>query len=57
MTANKLSDIRQTEVHTADPLLPQSSASEGEMVCAMLKSYELLVLIHFRQNISKQELT
>lgn len=25
MNANKLSDTRQTEVHTADPLLPQSS--------------------------------
>ena len=45
MNANKLNDIRQIKVHTADPLLPQSSVSEREMVCAMLKSYELPVLI------------
>jgi hypothetical protein len=57
MNTNKLNDIRQIEVHTADPLLPQSSASEGEMVCAMLNSYELPVLIQFRQNVFKQELT
>jgi hypothetical protein len=45
MNANKLNDIRQIEVHTADPLLPHSSAPEVEMVCAMLKSYELPVPI------------
>jgi hypothetical protein len=57
MNANKLNNIRQIEVHAADPLLPQSSASESEVVCAMLKSYELPVLIQFRQNVFKQELT
>ena len=57
MNANKVNDIRQIKVHATDPLLPQSRASNGEMVCAMLKRYELPVLIQLRQNFFKQEFT
>lgn len=55
LNAGSVNDIRQIELHTAEPLLCQPSASEGEMACTMLKRYELPVLIKFRQNCSKQE--
>jgi hypothetical protein len=33
-------DIRQTEIQTAEPLVPESSAFEGEMAIEKLKSYK-----------------
>jgi len=32
------SDVRQTEIHTAEPLWPEPSASEFELAIAKLKS-------------------
>ena len=34
---NGVSDVRQTEIHTAEPLAPQPSALEFEMAIEMLK--------------------
>jgi hypothetical protein len=35
-------DVRQTEMHTAEPFLPQPSASEAEVVTGKLKTYKPL---------------
>ena len=35
-----VNDIRQTEIHTAEPLVPEPSAFEVEMVSEKLKSHE-----------------
>jgi hypothetical protein len=34
------SDVRQTEIHTTEPLVPESSASEIDMAIEMLKRYK-----------------
>jgi hypothetical protein len=40
------SDIRQIEVHTAEPLVPGLSSLEVEIAIAKLKKYKLLSAIH-----------
>jgi hypothetical protein len=34
------SDVRQTEIHTAEPLVPEPSAFEDEMAVEMLKRHK-----------------
>jgi len=34
-------DVRQTEIHTAEPLVPEPSAFELEMVTEKLKRHKL----------------
>jgi exopolysaccharide biosynthesis predicted pyruvyltransferase EpsI len=34
-----VSDVRQTEIHTAEPVVPKSSASEVEIITDTLKSH------------------
>ena len=34
-----VSDVRQTEIHTAEPLVPESSVTEFEMAIGKLKSH------------------
>ena len=36
-----VNDVRQTEVHTAEPLMPEPSASEVELAIEKLKSHKL----------------
>jgi len=36
-----ISDVRQTEIHTAEPLVPESSAFEVEMAIEKLKRHKL----------------
>jgi hypothetical protein len=43
-----LCDIRQTEMHTAEPFIPEPTASEVEV--AIGKGINLQVLIRFQQN-------
>jgi hypothetical protein len=44
-------DIRQTEIHTAEPLVPEPSSSEVEIAIEKLKRYiNHQVLIKFQQN-------
>jgi hypothetical protein len=35
-----VSDLRQTEIHTAEPLVPEPSAFEVEMAIEKLKSHK-----------------
>jgi hypothetical protein len=37
---NNVSDVRQTEVHTAEPLTPGRSCLEVEIAIAKLKKYK-----------------
>ena len=43
-------DVRQTETHTAEPLVPEPSAFEVEMAIGKLKSHKSPVLIRSQQN-------
>ena len=38
LNVHGLNDIRQTEIHTAEPLLPERSAFEFELAIGKLKS-------------------
>jgi hypothetical protein len=49
------SDVKQTEIHTAEPLVPEPSAFEVEMAIEKLKVKNHQVLIRFQQNSLKQE--
>jgi hypothetical protein len=40
MNAHKVSDVRQVEVHTAEPLVPGPSSLEVEIALAKLKKYK-----------------
>jgi hypothetical protein len=42
--------VRQTEMHTAEPFVPEPSASEVEVAIGKLKGISLQVLIRFQQN-------
>jgi hypothetical protein len=42
--------VRQTEIHTAEPFVPESSASEAELAIGKLKRYKSPVLIRFPLN-------
>jgi len=37
---HEVNDVRQTEVHTAEPIVPESSASEFELAIEKLKSHK-----------------
>jgi hypothetical protein len=43
-------DVRQTEMHTAEPFMPEPSDSEIEVDIENLKTINLHVLIRFQQN-------
>lgn len=45
-----INDVRQTEVHTAEPLEPQTAAFDFEMSIEELKRYTSPLLIKFQQN-------
>jgi hypothetical protein len=40
LNVHNVSDVRQTEVHTAEPLLPGSSRLEVEIALAKLEKYK-----------------
>jgi hypothetical protein len=42
--------VRQTEMHTAEPFVPEPSSSEFEVAIGILKRYKPPVLIRFQQN-------
>jgi hypothetical protein len=50
-----VNDVRQTEIHTAEPLVPESSAFDFGMAFEKLKVTNHLVLIKSEQNRLKQE--
>ena len=39
-TVHGVNDVRQTEIHTAEPLVPEPSASEFELAIEKLKSHK-----------------
>ena len=39
-TVHGVNDVRQTEIHTAEPLVPETSAFEFELVIENLKSHK-----------------
>jgi hypothetical protein len=41
LNVHGVNDVRQTEIHTADPLVPELSTFEVEMVIEKLKSKKL----------------
>jgi hypothetical protein len=48
--------VRQTEMHTAEPFVPEPSSSEVEVSIGKFERYiNLQVLIRFQQNCFKQE--
>jgi hypothetical protein len=42
LPANWVKDVRQTEIHAAEPLVPEPSASEVELAIEKLKSHKSL---------------
>jgi hypothetical protein len=49
-----VNDVRHTEIHTAEPLVPEPSACEVEMDCEKLKLKNHHVLIKSQQNLLQQ---
>ena len=45
-----VSDVRQAEIHTAEPLVPERSALEVELAIEKLKVTNHQVLIKYQQN-------
>jgi hypothetical protein len=50
LNVHNVSDVRQIEVHAAQPLVPGLSCLEVEIAIAKLKSINHQVVIKFRQN-------
>jgi hypothetical protein len=50
LNIHRVTDVRQIEIHTAEPLVPEPSPSEVEFAIAKLKSINRQVAIKFRQN-------
>jgi hypothetical protein len=44
------SDVKQTEIHTAEPLVPEPSAFDVEMAIEKLKRYKSPGIDRFQQN-------
>jgi len=47
---HEVKDVGQAEIYTAEPLVPEPSASEVELAIDKLKSTHRQVLIKYRQN-------
>ena len=45
-----VNDVRQTEIHTAEPLVPVPSASEVELAIEKLKGHKSPGIIKYQQN-------
>ena len=43
-------DVRQTDIHTAEPLVPEPSASEVELAIEKLKGHKSPGIIKYQQN-------
>jgi hypothetical protein len=41
LNVHRISDVRQTEIHTAELLVPEPSPFEGEIALVKLKKYKL----------------
>jgi hypothetical protein len=54
LNVHRVSDVRQIEIHTAEPLVPDPSSLEVEIAIAKLKNVNLQLLIKFWQNDSSR---
>jgi len=50
LTVHGVNDVRQTEINTSEPLVPEPSASDGELAIEKLKGTNYQVLIKYQQN-------
>jgi hypothetical protein len=50
LSVRNVSDVRQIQVHVAEPLVPAPSGLEAEIAIAKLKSINRQVVIKFQQN-------
>jgi hypothetical protein len=55
LKVHSVSDVRQIEIHTAEPLAPGPSPLVVEIAIAKLKSISHQTVIKFLQNCPKQE--
>jgi hypothetical protein len=46
LNVHGVNDVRQTEMHTDEPLVPEPTAFEDEMACEKLKRHKSLGIIH-----------
>jgi hypothetical protein len=53
-TVHGVNDVRHTEIHPVEPLIPELSACEFEMASEKLKLKNQHVLIKSQQNLLKQ---
>jgi hypothetical protein len=56
LNVHRVSDVRQIEVHTAEPLVPDPSSFEVEIAIAKLKKCKLQVVTKFWQKRFQQEM-
>ena len=50
LNVHGVNDVRQTEIHTAEPLVPEPGAFEVELPTEKLKSHNYRTLIKSQQN-------
>ena len=50
LNVHEVNDVRQIEIHTAEPLVPEPRAFEVVMVIEKLKRYYRLILFKSQQN-------
>jgi hypothetical protein len=50
LNVHRVSNVRQIEIHTAEPLVPESSPFEVEIAIAKFKNINHQVVIKFRQS-------
>jgi hypothetical protein len=50
LKVQRISDVRQIEIHTAEPLVPDPSPFEFQISITKLKRFNPHVVIKFRQN-------
>ena len=55
MNVHGVNNIRQTEIHTAEPLVPEPSVSEVELDTEKLKRHKLPDTGHILEEIIKEE--
>jgi hypothetical protein len=55
LNVHTVSDVRQMEIHTTEPLVPGPSCLEAETAIANLKSINHQVMIEFQHNCCKEE--
>jgi hypothetical protein len=53
LNVHEVNDVRQTEIHTAKPLVPEPSASKVELAIENLKSHKSLGIVQIPAELIK----